>query len=83
MDVRVADTASSAALDQEATIYHDMLDACLRVGSRCTGFSSWGFTDRYSWIPEFYPGFGRALPFDANYQPKPAELALAARLQQP
>jgi endo-1,4-beta-xylanase len=83
MDVRVPDSASSAALSQEATIYHDMLDACLRVGARCTGFTSWGYTDKYSWIPKFYPGYGRALPFDAGYQPKPADDALAGRLQQP
>ncbi|HKE88930.1 MAG TPA: endo-1,4-beta-xylanase [Gemmatimonadales bacterium] len=83
MDVRVADAAPAGALDQEATIYHDMLDACLRLGSRCTGFTSWGFTDKYSWIPKFYPGYGRALPFDASYQSKPADAALVTRLQQP
>src|SRR5262249_44171652 len=83
MDVRVADAAPAGVLDQEATIYHDMLDACLRLGSRCTGFTSWGFTDKYSWIPKFYPGYGRALPFDASYQSKPADAALVTRLQQP
>ncbi len=83
MDVRVPDSASTIALDQEASIYRDVLDACLRVGSRCTGFTTWGFTDKYSWIPKFYPGYGRALPFDASYQPKPADDALAGRLQQP
>ena len=83
MDVRVPDTAASTAIEQEATTYRDMLDACLQLGSRCSGFTSWGFTDRYSWIPEYYPGYGRGLPFDANYQPKPADDALAGRLQQP
>ena len=83
MDVRVADTASASALDQEAAIYRYVLNACLALGARCTGFTSWGFTDKYSWIPKFYPGYGRALPFDAGYQPKPADAALAGRLQQP
>ena len=83
MDVRVPDTASSAALEQEAELYRAVLDACLRIGTRCTGFTSWGFTDKYSWIPKFYPRYGRALPFDASYQPKPADDSLAARLQQP
>jgi endo-1,4-beta-xylanase len=83
MDVRVPDTAPAAALDQEAAIYRAMLDACLSVGSRCTGFTTWGFTDKYSWIPKFYPGYGRGLPFDRDYQPKPADDALAGRLQQP
>jgi endo-1,4-beta-xylanase len=83
MDVRLADTADAAALDQQATVYHDMLDACLRVAPHCVAFTTWGFTDRHSWIPTYFPGFGRALPFDASYQPKPAYQALLARLQQP
>lgn len=83
MDVRIADSAAGTALTQEATAYRDMLDACLRVGPRCAGFTSWGFTDRYSWIPKFYPGYGHALPLDADYRPKPAYTALADRLQQP
>jgi len=34
------------------------------------------FTDRYSWIPGFFPGYGAALIFDENYQAKPAYDAL-------
>lgn len=82
LDVRIADTAGVAALTAAAGIYRDALDACLRLGSRCTGVTTWGFTDRYGWIPSAYPGFGRALPFDENYQPKPAYDALITRLQQ-
>jgi GH35 family endo-1,4-beta-xylanase len=83
MDVRIADSVSVSAFTRQATIYSDMLDACLRLGPRCVGFTTWGFTDKVSWIPKFYPGFGRALPFDASYQPKPAVSALLTRLQQP
>ncbi|HXJ29770.1 MAG TPA: endo-1,4-beta-xylanase [Gemmatimonadales bacterium] len=83
MDVRIADSAQASALDQQAAIYHDMLDACLRVSPHCTAFTTWGFTDRHSWIPKFYPGYGRALPFDGTYQSKPAYTALLTRLQQP
>jgi endo-1,4-beta-xylanase len=83
MDVRIADGASSSALDQQAAVYRDMLDACLQVSPHCVAFTTWGFTDRHSWIPKFYPGFGRALPFDASYGSKPAYTALLTRLQQP
>lgn len=83
MDVRIADTADASALLAEATVYRNALDACLRLGSRCTGFTTWGFTDRYGWIPSAYPGFGRALPLDEHYEPKPAYQALIARLQEP
>jgi endo-1,4-beta-xylanase len=33
---------------------------------------TWGFTDRRSWVPRFFKGFGAALPFDEDLQPKPA-----------
>jgi endo-1,4-beta-xylanase len=32
----------------------------------------WGFTDKYSWIPEWFPGFGAATVFDRRYTRKPA-----------
>ena len=83
MDVRVDDNAPASALDQEAAIYGSVLQACLAQGAHCTGFTSWGFTDKYSWIPKFYPGYGRGLPFDAAYLAKPADDSLAGRLQQP
>jgi len=38
----------------------------------CKVFQTWGFTDKYSWIPKFFQGWGWALPFDAIYQKKPA-----------
>ena len=60
-----------------------MLNACLSVSPHCVAFTTWGFTDRHSWIPKFYPGYGRALPFDGSYQSKPAYTALLTRLQQP
>jgi hypothetical protein len=42
---------------------------------------TWGFTDRYSWIPEFsnYTR-GDALPLDSSYQPKPAYLQMQEEL---
>jgi endo-1,4-beta-xylanase len=33
-------------------------------------------SDKYSWVPGFYKGFGSALLFDENYQPKPAYFAV-------
>jgi endo-1,4-beta-xylanase len=67
--------ASPADLDREAEIYRDVVAACLRQ-PRCTAVQTWGFTDRYSWIPHTYPGLGAALPFDAALRPKPAYWAM-------
>ncbi|NOT06987.1 MAG: hypothetical protein HOP28_02165 [Gemmatimonadales bacterium] len=38
--------------------------------SRRSRITTWGFTDRHSWIPAFFAGSGRALPLDLNSQPK-------------
>ncbi len=75
LDVGVYLPTSAAKLDEQAAVYSDVLDACLAV-SRCGTFVTWGFTDKYSWIPSELPGFGDALPFDANYATKPAFTAL-------
>jgi uncharacterized protein (TIGR03437 family) len=84
MDVRLPvntnGIASGANLQVEAQTYQRILTVCLQ-NPGCTAFQTWGFTDNYSWIPGSYPGFGAALPFDANYQPKPAFNAMLAALQ--
>ena len=69
-------------LQGKALSYNNVLDACLKV-TRCKELTTWGFSDRFSWVPASFPGFGRALPFDLNYQPKPAFNALLARLGAP
>jgi endo-1,4-beta-xylanase len=71
MDVALTMPAGSSALQTQTKLYRNMLQACLLV-PQCRSFSTWGVTDRYSWIPEFFPGRGAALLFDQDYQPKPA-----------
>jgi endo-1,4-beta-xylanase len=79
LDVAIRLPASDADLERQAKLYGDLLNLCLE--SRvCEAFVTWGFTDRYSWIPKTFSGFGAALPFDEEYAPKPAFRALADRL---
>lgn len=75
LDVGIYLPSSAKKLEEQVAVYSDVLDACLAV-SRCGTFVTWGFTDKYSWIPSEIPGFGDALPFDAIYAPKPAFEAL-------
>lgn len=82
MDVRLKVPANAEALAHQARIYRSMLGACL-TADNCRSFAMWGFTDRYSWIPEFFPGWGAALPLNAQFQPKPAYHALVERLRCP
>jgi hypothetical protein len=61
-----------------------MLNVCLRRNN-CKSFSTWGFTDKYSWV---YDEFGREYPneapliMDPFYQPKLAYLALLDELDE-
>lgn len=48
----------------------------------CTAFQTWGFTDKYSWIPAFTHGErGAGLLFDAAYEPKPSYSAVLKALR--
>ena len=62
---------SQAQLARQAADYENLMKVCLR-NPGCTGFQTWGFSDKHSWVPIYMPGMGAALPFDLNYQPKPA-----------
>src|SRR5262249_32610482 len=79
MDVRIQLPVTEAKLNTQAAIYRDILDVCLNQPA-CLGFQTWGFTDLHSWIPGSFPGYGSALIFDENYNPKPAYDALLAEL---
>jgi endo-1,4-beta-xylanase len=79
VDVRVRVPPSASDLERQRTIYNALLTTCL-AAVNCKTFASWGFTDKTSWVPSAYPGYGAALPFDANYAPKPAYYGLRAAL---
>ena len=85
LDVRLpvdsSGNATPAMLATEAQIYHDAVAICLKY-PLCTAVQTWGFTDKHSWLPGTYPGFGAGLEFDANYQPKPAYTAMQSALVQ-
>jgi endo-1,4-beta-xylanase len=86
MDVALPVDSEGRLLDQgelqrQAEIYRHVMATCLQV-RRCTAFQTWGFTDKYSWIPGFTKGQkGVALPFSKSYERKPAYEALLEVLQ--
>ncbi len=83
MDVRLPVTngvATEANLAIQAATYSRIVTICLQTPA-CTALQTWGFTDKYSWVPGFFTGFGAALPFDASYQPKPAVPAMLNTFQ--
>jgi endo-1,4-beta-xylanase len=69
---------------RQRQIYHDVLAACL-ASTACKAYYTWGLTDRlnmYQHRPrDPYPD-AKPLPFDENYQKKPAYYGLLAALQE-
>ncbi|MBO0857163.1 MAG: endo-1,4-beta-xylanase [Chloracidobacterium sp.] len=79
MDVRLSLPSTAQELADQAQAYSDVVQFCLSQPNIKT-LVTWGFTDKYSWIPSTFSGFGDALEFDANYQPKPAYTAMLSAL---
>jgi len=82
LDVRVPlvdGAASEDSLIAQARIYNDVAAVCVKF-KLCTAIQTWGFTDKFSWIPGAYRGMGAALEFDANYGAKGAWRSVAAAL---
>ena len=79
LDVRIPEPVTTNKLNDQAKVYEDVLKIC-HEAPNCKAFVMWGFTDRYSWVPENPNTFedckeigcGSALIFDELYQPKKA-----------
>lgn len=79
LDVRVRQPTTPEGLEAQARTYRDVVETCLG-NAACDTVVLWGFTDADSWIPGANPGWGDALPWDAEYRPKPAYRALQQAL---
>ncbi len=74
LDVRLNDS-SAASLASQAKLYGEITSLCVQQPA-CKAIQTWGFTDKHSWIPQFYKGQGWALLWDDKYQKKPAYQAV-------
>ncbi|KAF8313690.1 endo-1,4-B-xylanase A [Clavulina sp. PMI_390] len=79
LDIRFALPATDTLLSQQAENYAYVVNACLAV-AQCIGITTWDTSDDYSWIPSVFSGYGDALLFDSNKQPKPAYYSVASAL---
>lgn len=82
-DVNMNDVkADNKDKDQiEGNIYYEMMRACIE-SKVCHSFAILGITDKETWYNYFGLPNARPLPFDVNYDPKPAFYSLRAALQQ-
>ncbi len=66
VDLQITELDVGGSGSGQANVYRQVTQACMAV-SRCTGITTWGVTDRYTWRPNDTP-----LLFDSNYQKKQA-----------
>jgi endo-1,4-beta-xylanase len=68
-------------LDQQREIFGDYAHAC-RMEPRCTSFTTWGISDKYSWYADQHPEW-KPLMFDDDFNPKPALSAVNDWIRRP
>lgn len=71
LDIRIRNGDNSEeTLNKQARQYAAVYQACLQNPS-CKMVVRWGVNDDRSWIPQYFPGWGRATMFGSKCQPKP------------
>lgn len=80
LDVRIQLPTTAVTLTQQATDYATVVGACA-ASPACGLVVMWGFTDRESWIPSAFAGWGAATVMDASYGRKAAYESVAGRLK--
>jgi len=80
MDIRIRKPVTPEKLERQAQLYADVMRLALQADN-VREFVLWGFTDRYSWIPNWFPETDEGLIFDRDYEPKPAFHALREALR--
>jgi endo-1,4-beta-xylanase len=75
LDIRLALPSTSNTVATQAQNYRDIYALCLAQPA-CDMVVTWGVTDRASWVPGTFSGFGEALLFDNALQPKLAYISV-------
>lgn len=70
LDVRIKNPVTPEKEKIQLDIYMDIMKAALNEKNTAS-IIFWGYTDRLSWVPRFFGGYGSACPFDKNDKPKP------------
>ncbi len=79
LDWHPGEAVSSSRQAAQARAYAQLVKVCVDQPA-CTSFTVWGFTDRYSWLPEGIDGQGYAALMTDQYTRKPAFDAVARAL---
>jgi endo-1,4-beta-xylanase len=81
LDIKIPTQATEHDLTEQAAVMADITRVALEAKD-CPAIFFWGFTDKFSWIPNFTKGeYDHTLPFDCDYQPKPMYAAMVEVLE--
>ena len=69
VDIRVPQPSTLAQLATQAENYRDVFDVCLQ-STACQMVVTWGLTDKETWVPGTFTGWGEPLLFDVQFRPK-------------
>jgi endo-1,4-beta-xylanase len=69
LDVRMTLPETAAQDSTQSTYYTNVINAC-KATSRCVGWTVWGVSDNYSWVPSTFSGQGAPLLWNTNEQQK-------------
>jgi len=75
IDIRMRTPQNNQKLQTQADHYYRLTRVCME-NPRCVGLTVWGVSDRYSWVPQTFPGESFALLWSDNYSKKPAYAAV-------
>lgn len=70
VDVRIPQTEPEKYLEAQKDVYCSLLKIAMEEPN-VKSFILWGISDKTSWVPSSFPGYGSALLYDSQYNPKP------------
>lgn len=80
VDIRIQGEATDRSLAEQASMYEELMKLALHYEA-VNVFTTWGLTDKYSWIPWWFNGWDHGLLLDKQYEPKPAYHAVQAQME--
>lgn len=81
IDVRINGTVTDEDLQRQAEIYSDLYELAAGIDG-ANVVTTWGLSDRYTWVVDNYVGYSSPLLFDIDYKEKPALTAVKRTLYQ-
>lgn len=79
LDIRMEMPPNDDKLAQQKKDFHAVIESC-NGNEKCIGTTVWGYTDKYSWVPGVFEGYGAPCPWDENLEKKPAYSGILSAL---